>query len=85
MGMYVNPPTMSKEDWLKANGVPTGSNPGAITETQVPVCLVNNGLFSAAAVAYNDRELAEFSRPDGRPKSWYNVTKVKLESIGLRV
>lgn len=37
------------------------------------VCVVSNGTFEAAAYAYNDAELKEFSRFDGRPKRWLKV------------
>jgi hypothetical protein len=37
------------------------------------VCVVDNGSFEAAAYAYNESELQEFSRFDGRPKRWLKV------------
>lgn len=37
------------------------------------VCVVDNGPFEAAGVAYNERELEEFAYPDGRKRCWLFV------------
>jgi len=64
VGCYVNPSDGSKEDWLFANGEFTekpksfGSKP----EGTLPVCLVDNGPFTAAAVAFDASEFKEFIR-----------------------
>lgn len=80
MGYYINPTNMSKEAWLKANAT-------MITESaakehkagdKLVVCLVDNDIFTAAGIAYNDKERDHFARPDGRPKLWFLVDKDKL-------
>ena len=82
MGMYINPADTSKEDWLVQHGEKTAT-PCAISDTHLPVCLVSNGFFNAAAVAYSPSELAEFSRPgDRRPKVWYKVSIADLRAVG---
>jgi hypothetical protein len=82
MGKYINPTHTSKEAWLASHGEVT-SAPCAITESHVPVCLVNNGMFTAAAVADHPREIEAFSQPtDFRPKTWYRVAVADLQSIG---
>lgn len=78
MGCYVNPKESSKESWLEANAkkrgvmvfgtekVPAYSEFPAGT---LPVVLVDNGPFTAAAVAYCEDEYAEFIRlDDSRPR-----------------
>ena len=76
MGYYVNPPSgWTKERWLRQYGqrvsdVPTFDD----SKKTLPVCLVDNGAFTAAGVAYSQRELEAFNRPnDNRPKEWYVV------------
>jgi hypothetical protein len=45
------------------------------------LCVVENGPFDAAAWAYNESELNEFKREDGRPKSWLTVSDSVVESL----
>lgn len=49
------------------------------------VCVVENGFFDAAAIAYNQREFDVFNSPsDYRPKTWLNVPKdVITKLVGL--
>ena len=78
MGCYVNPKESTKEAWLEANakkrGVITGGA-GTIPKYSdfpagtMPVVLVDNGRFRAAAVAYCEEEYKEFIDPrDDRPR-----------------
>jgi hypothetical protein len=81
MGCYINPQSMSKEEWLKVHGT-RANGPTAITEDTVPVCLVDNGPFTAAAVAYDERELAAFSDPrDNRMKFWFQVRRDLVRQV----
>lgn len=79
MGYYVNPDDgSSKERWLalRAVGKPTIGAPSwraARNEGNLPVCLVDNTLFTAAAIAYSEEECEAFSREDGRNKIWYLI------------
>ena len=86
--MYINPRDgSSKEKWLKDNAkgcslhtflnAPAGS---------VGVCLVDNGFFTAAGVAYNADEAKAFVTDlrDRRPKHFFIVERGKLDgSAGL--
>ena len=66
MGYYINPPDRSKEDFLKEHGYPiTGSGAVAawslpIIHLYLPVCLVDNGAFTAAAIGYDRAETERF-------------------------
>lgn len=87
MGIYINPRNESKEDFLnglleagKAKIIP--HIPGAHFQTAeqckqpddcVVVCLVDNGAFTAAAIAYDKGELAAFVYPDPRPRMFLAV------------
>lgn len=78
MGCYINPPTMTKEAWLRANATLITADTAlkALTRTTVPVCLVDNGPFTAAAVGFSRDEVEMFSSPrDVRPKRWYSVPR----------
>ena len=81
MGCYINPRGTPKEIWLQQNAE-QASGPKPITETHVPVCLVDNGPFTAAAVAFDARELNAFTQPnDFRPKRWFYVERAKVRTV----
>jgi len=82
MGQYINPQDTTKERWLFLHGEPT-EGPCEITESHLPVVLVNNGLFTAAGVCPHPQEVAAFVRPDDlRPKQWFRVKIEDLEKVG---
>ena len=73
MGKYINPSDRSKEQFLTENGRRIDLPEHAV-EGELPVCLVNNGPFTAAGIAFNDQEIKAFSDPDdSRPKQWWAV------------
>lgn len=52
------------------------------TSTNATVCVVENGFFDAAAVAYNQNEFEVFNDPnDPRAKTWLDVPRSVLESL----
>jgi hypothetical protein len=71
---------MSKEQFLAQHGIPC-SMPGPITEDHLPVCLVDNGFFTAAGVGYCQSEVEAFQYPDGRPKKWFMVSRENLRKV----
>lgn len=82
MGYYINPRDTSKEEWLREHGELT-AGPCEITETHLPVVLVNNGPFNAAGVGVNAGEVEAFTQPtDFRPKKWYRVSRADLQAVG---
>lgn len=82
MGYYINPPDRTKEQFLSQFGYP-------VSETDVrnhdfgsnflPVCLVDNNLFTAAGIAFDQGEANAFLWPDGRKKKWFKVHRSDLK------
>jgi hypothetical protein len=86
MGIYINPSNMSKEQWLSLHAKGGSSRAPAShynEETnEVAVCLVDNGMFTAAAVAFEPRELEAFTYPDDRrPKKWFQVPVADVANV----
>ena len=85
MGYYINPKNETKESWLVKHGTRiTGGSAHKLEEhgTLVPVCLVDNGIFTAAAIAYSKAECEAFSDPsDERPKKWWAVPRKAILSV----
>ena len=86
MGVYVDPPGEEKEIWLETNGKITRKEDIDFNKLQdsgyFPVVLVNNGLFTAAGIAFSESELERFTNPeDERPKTIYIVEKDKLFEV----
>ena len=82
MGYYINPPGGDKLRWLQENGQETPPAWRDITAGYLPVCLVDNGPYTAAAVCYNREEFEEFSRPDDpRPRRWFLVKTARLLEV----
>lgn len=83
MGYYINPPKLTKEEFLEKHGRPLLSGEVLAFDwerNELPVCLVDNGLFTAAAIAINVRERDAFLRPnDHRPKVWFAVSTTDLK------
>lgn len=82
MGYYINPPVGEKERFLQDYGMEVKSavlSRHDFKSDYLPVCLVDNGFFTAAAIAYCKDELCRFLNPDGRPKKWYLVRRELLE------
>lgn len=87
MGCYVNPRHQTKEEWLAQNAYTTlepGRKPAweeAERDDCLPVCLVDNGPFTAAGIAYCKWEMDAFLRPDGREKRWFYVPTSRLLEV----
>ena len=82
MGFYINPKDCSKEEFLELYGNPATTaviKQFDFSNDLLPVCLVDNGLFTAAGIAYAPAERDVFIRDDGRHKRWYLVNKKDLE------
>lgn len=83
MGYYIDPKDGTKESWLHENGklIKNSEVKEHNAGDQVLVCLVDNGFFTAAGIAYDNRERDAFLIPDPRPKQWYLVDRDLLKQF----
>lgn len=86
MGCYINPKEQTKEDWLEANAtIITERIARELFKTcpdSLPIVLVDNGPFTAAAVAYSPNELEAFLNPnDKRPKKIFLAMIEDLKKV----
>lgn len=85
MGFYINPKNETKEQWLLKHGQMILSLAEAKWlfegEKYLPVVLMDNGIFTAAGIAYCKEELEAFSEPDPRRKSYFKVSKKDLFKV----
>jgi len=83
MGLYINPQEVSKEQWLNDNGEQLEKAPVKMRENkeEILVCLIDNGPFTAAGVAFNQAELNNFCKEDMRYKEWFVVGLDKIKRV----
>lgn len=88
MGFYINPKDCTKEEWLDTRGKALSYGPppehrcGLDGRSHTCVVLVLNNGFTAAAVAYSERELQAFSDPaDHRVKLYMFVDDEELKAV----
>lgn len=75
MGRYLNPMNQTKEEWLEDHAVPINDIPTTNTLFgYTAAVLVDNGDFTACALANTQQELEAFQHyTDFRPKLWFWV------------
>ena len=84
MGIYINPQNMQKEDFLTKFGKQISEEEFkdwkfVKNQEDIPVCLIQNPYFTAAAVAYDKQEVEDCTYySDTRPKEFYLVNKELL-------
>lgn len=83
MGSYINPRGESKEAFLEREAIEVeGPQWPADAPAHLPVCLVDNGPFTAAGIGYCQQEMEAFSRPgDHRPKRWFVIETERLFAV----
>lgn len=82
MGYYIQTPgNHNKADQIidLYGGIPV-SQPRAFSKSSsIPICVVQNGLFDAAAIIHNQREFDDFTDPDDlRHKDWLLMDRDKV-------
>jgi len=81
VGYYIQGPTRGKGLFLQAQHgameVPPHVAASAVHSIDtIPVCVVDNGAFEAAGVAYDGEEFEAFClMGDARPKKWYVMNR----------
>lgn len=81
MGLYINENSkgetlnLDKADAILQDGGVEIDTPTEFTDDLV--CVVDNGIFEAAAYAYSPAEMNEFALPDGRDKRWFKYPHAK--------
>lgn len=88
MGIYVNPPGESNEQWLESHAEYLGDRYNCvpawhlIPEGKAVVCLVDNGGFKAAAIVFDRTEYGRIVEDqDSRPKRWYLADIEQLKTV----
>lgn len=87
MGYYIPGPTVGKGAYLieEHDALPCSQAAARMAvghPTMVPVCVVGNGGFEAAAVVYSDAEYAWFTDGrDARSKRWYVMDRTKAYEL----
>lgn len=84
MGFYIDPPYCSKEKWLANNAVRVLGDSYSYLKNPLYalVVLVDNGPFTAAGIAFSQREFEAFNDPnDKRPKCLFAVERKKLFEV----
>ena len=92
MGFYINPKNMSKEAFLDKHATRIDRKlflefRDFLDSDELPVCLVQNPLFSAAGIAYSTHEAKAFAdRSDYRPREYFLIPKALLnEEAGVNL
>lgn len=90
MGIYINPPNGTKEEFLSLHGIDCtlqAEQARSLATVGLPpsfalVCLVQNPSFTAAAVIWSEREFQAFHDPtDMRRRMWFMVPAAMLKDV----
>ena len=84
MGLYINVPGHDKVEWLESNATEITldefNDCEGLADTAIRVVAVDNGIFTAAGVAYDEREAKSFTdRGDDRPKRFFIAKKEAIK------
>ena len=82
MGFYINPQNRTKETWLEMFGQKVDSPKWPPPNGTIPVCLIDNGPFTAAGIAYNEKEFDVFLEPDSTSEQ-IEADRQRVEADGI--
>lgn len=90
MGYYIEVPLNQKkaEQLVRLHGatiIPQPTDFSSIPSTEALICVVSNGPFDAAGVAYDEGEFNAFLHPDGRPRVWLTIPRSKALELQPRL
>lgn len=82
MGFYLQAPLgvhKGKAKYLhEKHGAEIMLTPEFPTDGRVAICVVENELFEACGIAYDQEEFNVFNSPDYRPKVWLKMERAKV-------
>lgn len=85
MGYYIHTgQDTGKGDFLIAHGATELLIPDFFSGDFMTVCVVDNGRFEAAGIAFNKREFEAFKAPDSRAqraRRWFKVPRAVVEKF----
>lgn len=86
MGYYIQGPSKDKVGFLLKNHdaimlESAAQAREAFKEGFGVVCVVDNGVFKAAAFAFSEDELEVFAQPDDRSKTWLAMDRKLAEEL----
>ena len=92
MGLYINPPSTTKEAFLVKYGTIISQEEfagfiPAKNPDHIAICLMDNGPFTAAGIGYSSAECRAFAGEDGRFKLFYRVKRsdITKELCGVSI
>lgn len=87
MGYYINDGLGARNKAVdlirlyRAEEIPLPIDMGVVPLGKALICVVENGLFDAAGLIYNEREFQAFERDDGRPRRWLLMERGKAHQL----
>lgn len=86
MGYYIETPmNLNKAAQMEVVGAVAIDKPNSladIPEDHTLLCVVQNGLFDAVGICFDDQEFEDFGEPfDPRPKTWMTINSAAARDL----
>lgn len=81
MGYYIEVPENKRKAKQLVDLHSAKIEPGPFfdpTGERVGICVVENPMFDAAAIAFSESEMQVFAEPDGRRRTWLSLPREKV-------